>query len=310
MITVIIVTYNGQDWIGNCVNSVLSSDIDTSIIIVDNASTDNTISEIPRQKNIEVIRSSENIGFGRANNIGITIAIARDSKYVFLLNQDATVERSCISALQEVLAKNPDYGIVSPLHLNGGANNFDRNFLAFYLAQSNSTFLFDSYNGVLNDVYEVSAINAAAWMLPRGCIEQNGGFDPLYFMYAEDDDYLFRVRRNGFKIGLVSKAKILHYRSNEGGEKKGSRLGYIDKIRNRERSEMIFFLKGYKGGMLRACLELSARNLAKFVKLLVVDRYPLNLTAFLWAVFQTITILPSIKRHRDICEHRGSHWVS
>lgn len=72
---------------------------------------------------------------------------------------------------------------------------------------------------------------------------------------------------------------------------------------------MIFYLKWYEGSFLRACVELSARNLTKFVRVFVEDRYSLNIIAFIWAILDTITLLPSIKRNRKICEVPGSHWI-
>src|SRR5690606_3487544 len=61
-------------------------------------------------------------------------------------------------------------------------------------------------------VYEIPFVNAAAWMLSRKCIENIGGFDPLFFHYGEDDNYCQRVLYHGFKIGVLPKVYVIHDR--------------------------------------------------------------------------------------------------
>ncbi len=309
MMHVIIVSFNGERLIKNCVNSLLGSDEKPQIIVVDNGSTDETVSEIPEDRHIHIIRLEKNIGFGRANNIGISVALSNGAESVFLLNQDATLERSCLTTLQKALIDHADYGVISPIHLNSEGNNFDKNFLVTYLAQSNTPFLFDSYIGATHDVYEIPAVNAAAWLVSRQLLEETGGFDPLFFMYGEDDDLLIRAKRNGFKVGIVPKARITHFRSNEDIEKRGSRMQYIRKVRNRERSTMILFLKSYDGYFFRAIIELSAINVVKLIRAAIVERYPLNILALLGAITDILFILTSIRRHRHISKMQGPHWI-
>ena len=68
----------------------------------------------------------------------------------------------------------------------------------------------DLYWDRLDDVYNTHYVNAAAWLLPRKTLEMIGGFDPIFFHYGEDDNYMNRVLYHGFKIGICPKVRIVH----------------------------------------------------------------------------------------------------
>ena len=113
----IIVTYNGSKWIKKCLDSVYSSRIESKIVIVDNNSTDDTISIIRNNfKNVILFCLNKNLGFGRANNIGIIKALNYDPQYVFLLNQDAEVKKDTIEKLISKFENHPEFSILSPMH--------------------------------------------------------------------------------------------------------------------------------------------------------------------------------------------------
>ena len=116
------VTFNSIKWIDECLASCEAS----QTIVIDNASTDSTVSHIRKNyPEVTLIENKSNIGFGQANNIGIQKALSEGAEYVFLLNQDAYLGQDCIEKLIEVHQSNPEYGILSPMHLNGNGTNFD-----------------------------------------------------------------------------------------------------------------------------------------------------------------------------------------
>src|SRR5436853_176799 len=80
----------------------------------------------------------------------------------------------------------------------------------FYQVASNS--FADLIRNNLQPVYFVPFVNAAIWLISRKCIQEVGGFDPLFFMYAEDDDYCCRLRLHGLHIGIVPTAHAYHAR--------------------------------------------------------------------------------------------------
>ena len=131
-IAVVIVTFNGEIWIKKNLNSLFKTNYPIEIIIVDNASTDETIPIIKKYNAIELIQNKNNLGFGKANNIGIDLALKKGADAIFLLNQDTWIFENTISNLAEVLFENPNLGIVSPLHFSAEESILDENFNTYY----------------------------------------------------------------------------------------------------------------------------------------------------------------------------------
>src|ERR1700761_24513 len=127
-IAVIIVTYNGAKWIEKCITSLLNSSFKVKIIVVDNGSTDETLNLLEKYTEIYLLKATKNLGFAKANNEGITIGLQQNVEYIFLLNQDAWVERDTIEKLLNVAEANKEYGIISPIHLNGSYTALDLKF--------------------------------------------------------------------------------------------------------------------------------------------------------------------------------------
>jgi GT2 family glycosyltransferase len=224
---VVIVTFNGMKWIKKCLESVALSEIECEIIVIDNGSSDGTKKFIAANfPQIHFIQSEKNIGFGAANNIGITKAIHENADYVFLLNQDAWIEKNTIALLVRTVQQHPEYGIISPVHLNGSYSALDLKFSEYIIPQRCSYFISDMYLNKLNDIYEIESVNAAAWLISSSCIKKTGLFEPLFFLYGEDDNYLQRVAYYNFKIGVTPVCTICHDREirEEGRNKTGSKI--------------------------------------------------------------------------------------
>jgi len=217
----IIVTYNGSKWIEKCLTSLNNSSISLEIIIIDNFSTDNTIDIIEKNfSNVILIKSEKNLGFAKANNIGIKYALEHGVDYVFLLNQDAWVENDTIEKLLNSFKQIPAAGIVSPIHLNGNKMGLDCGFVNYIANYNTANFISDLYCNCLVDCYETKFVNAAAWLISRKCIEKVGGFDTsVFFHYGEDDDYCNRVIYHGFKIIINTKTTICHDRDERNGKR-------------------------------------------------------------------------------------------
>lgn len=208
-IFIVIVSFNGSRYIKKCLQTVGDG---FNVIVVDNCSTDET-REVCREFSLfELITLSSNIGFGQANNIGINKALSEGAEYVFLLNQDAYLEKDCVEKLIEVHKINRDYGILSPVHLTGKGDELDYNFDCYLDNIYNSKWKLDLLLGTVKDVYALPFVNAAGWLIPRATLEKVGLFDPMFFHYGEDDNYCQRVRYHGLKIGVVPEARLLHDR--------------------------------------------------------------------------------------------------
>ena len=212
---VIVVTYNGIKWIEECLTSLNKSSLANSIIVVDNNSNDNTVdfvkSEFP---NVILLEQKENLGFGKANNIGISLAMKKGADYVFLLNQDAWVEDKTLEKLVQAHQKEQVFGIVSPMHLNGKGDELDYNFSKFIEPSKCKKLYSDIYlNTVQDKIYNAEFINAAAWLISKECIETVGGFNPSFFHYAEDDNYIQRLKFHNINVGVVPNAIVFHDRA-------------------------------------------------------------------------------------------------
>lgn len=216
-IITIIVTYNGGQWIEKCLASLRESTQPVLALVVDNASQDDTV-KIIREKypETELIESGKNLGFGQANNIGLKKALQEKANYVLLLNQDARVAPDTIEKMIETAAKHPGYGILSPYHLNYEGTDTERYFEEWVVGHYTPGLKEDRAKGKMKEVYESKFVHAACWLMPLSTVERVGGFDPLFFHYGEDNDYVQRLQYHGLKIGIVPQALLYHQGTNEG----------------------------------------------------------------------------------------------
>lgn len=211
----IVVTYNAMPWLETCFDRLKNVTLNNhKIIAVDNASTDETV-EIIKKKypKVVLIETGQNLGFGKANNIGLKKALEEKADYVFLLNQDAWIEHDTLNKLINISIKNPDFGIISPVHMNN-EEKIDSEFLKYCYLNLNSEFTFDSILvKPFKKIYETPFINAAAWLITKKCLLTNGGFMPIFPHYGEDGNYCERVINSGLKIGFTPEITIIHDRN-------------------------------------------------------------------------------------------------
>ena len=256
MIYVIVVTHNGRKWYDKCFESLKKASIPIHIIVIDNASTDNTVSYIKENyPGIYLIENEENLGFGKANNIGIEYALKNGADFVFLLNQDTWVGEKTIELLFNSLQENHEYGIVSPIHLRGDGQELDYRFYS-YLYNSR-TFLSDIILARRSKpIYEVKFVNAAFWLLTRKCIEKIGYFDTLFSHYGEDEDYCNRLNYHNIKIGIVPSTFGWHDRPQ--GALALEKMSLL-KLNNLRKVNHILILKNINKPLF-ICLYLVLRN--------------------------------------------------
>ncbi len=210
---VIVVTYKGMRWYKECFTSLRQSTIPLSIVVVDNFSNDGTVDYLRDSfPEIHLIESNTNLGFGKANNVGIRYALDKGCDYIFLLNQDAWVEPDTFEKLIAIHQRNTDYGILGCINVTKEKDHMLEGFIPTVSDPRNCDpcLIDDMYFGRLKDLYEVKSILAAAWLMPRKTLDTIGGFDPVFFHYGEDDNYLQRARFHGFKIGVCPLCPIVH----------------------------------------------------------------------------------------------------
>lgn len=202
-----------MQWLPKCLASIPNQ---YSVIAVDNNSTDNTVGYIERNfPKIKLFKENKNLGFGQANNKGISYALQQGADYVYLLNQDAYLEGNTIDTLLQVHQRNTSYGIISPFHYKESYTGLDDNFLMYLVRyKTHANYIFDANERQIKEIYEIPFVNAAGWLLPKQTLEIVGGFDPMFFHYGEDRNYCQRVLFHKLKIGIVPSAKMIHDREN------------------------------------------------------------------------------------------------
>ena len=209
-IFVIIVTYKGKRWYDKCFGSLRESTIPVQVVVVDNTPGDEDAEYIKAQyPEVHLIKPEENLGFGKANNIAMRYALDHGGDYVFLLNQDAWLKPNTLSVMLPIAEQHPECGIYSPMHIGADEKSLCAQIEDGSTNHTNA-FLSDCYFGSLNDIYRFRYINAAAWLIPRRTLLLVGGFDPIFFVYGEDDNYLQRLKFHGQFVGLIPKATIVH----------------------------------------------------------------------------------------------------
>ena len=206
-ILVVIVTYNALKWVKKCLNSVEKSSLPADVLVIDNGSTDGTLplirTDFPRTR---IIETGENVGFGAANNRGLRIAHDERYDFVYLLNQDAWLQKDTLEKL--VAAYTPEWGVLSPMQLNAGGRR-DKRF-----AKKCGKYIDAALGGYHRDslVVEVPFVMAAHWLVSREAIATVGGFSPAFRQYGEDDNWIDRLHFHGLHCGVVPAASAVHDR--------------------------------------------------------------------------------------------------
>ncbi len=225
MISVIIVSWNAKKYLEQCLQSIRScSDASAAeIIVVDNASTDGS-PEIVRERfsDVKLICNSDNLGFAKANNIGIGQS---HGKYLFLINSDVVVYPNCFSSITNYMEAQPQIGLLGP-RITGFDGKVQRSCMgypslwnlfcrAILLATLFPRFkVFNGYelsHWAHDEVKEVDVINGCFWTVRREAIEEIGLMDENFFMYAEDIDWCKRFNNAGWKVVYYPLVEALHY---------------------------------------------------------------------------------------------------
>lgn len=210
---ILIVTYNAIPWLPLCCHKAEELPEGWGIIVVDNASTDGTADVLEKEyPHIHLIRGKENLGFGRANNLGMRYALEQGADYLYLMNQDSTISIQDIAELARLHEAHPECWIVSPVQYNGEGTALDYSFADFCAASGPDVFLNRQGAHELPKLVYADWGIAAGWLLPQSTLTAIGGFSPLFLHYGEDEDFVNRVRFHGGKIGIAANVAMRHHR--------------------------------------------------------------------------------------------------
>lgn len=221
-VSIVIVNYHTIAFITKAISSIIekTKNVEYEIIIVDNNSGDDfSLLEHLNYNFLHIHKLPENIGFGRANNYGVSKAVG---EYVLFLNPDTLLRNNAIYYLYHALEDNNEYGIVGGnLFSKEGTPNLSYGLFLPSISEElygTTENLFHSYYMKRNYFFnftgkhkEVAYITGADIMMRRDLFNNIGGFDKRFFMYCEDADLAARVKKRGLKIVSIPKAEILHF---------------------------------------------------------------------------------------------------
>jgi GT2 family glycosyltransferase len=224
-LSIVIVSWNAKSYIQECLESaqLYSASNPSELIVVDNASTDGSAELIStRFPQVKLIRNSSNLGFAKANNIGIALCSGR---YVCLVNSDVKFVHDCFAPMLEYMRVHPDVAMIGPqmldsdLHVRRSTMRFPTVWNSICRALSLDRVFRKSriFGGQMVSDFDhsyttdVEVLNGWFLMVRREALERVGLLDEQFFMYGEDIDWCYRFHRAAQRAVFLAEARAVHY---------------------------------------------------------------------------------------------------
>ena len=217
----VVVNYNAGAALAGCVDSVLAQEPAPELVVVDNASTDGSAEALRRaHPEVRIVRSGGNLGYARAANLGIA---ATTAPVVAVLNPDTVLRPGAGAAVAARFAPEPDLGAAGPrLHNTDGTvypsarkipslTDAVGHGLLFFVWRNNPfTRRYREIDADPAQPRDVDWVSGAAVWLRRSALDEIGGWDERYFMYVEDVDLCWRLRRAGWRVAYEPAGTVEH----------------------------------------------------------------------------------------------------
>ena len=207
---VVIVNFNGEKIIADCLKSIVASSLKPEkIIIVDNASNDNSIKVIEDLSipSVELIKSDQNIGFGPGNNLGMEKS---KSEFILFMNNDLLLDSKCAQNLIDGFIAD-DIAIINPLIINGWDRKDESKVYSFGASLNDVGFGY-SLTDTKENKDDLTCFSGACFMA-RGVIIKEVEFEPAFFLYYEEPEISAKILRKNLKISRIKEAKCYHLES-------------------------------------------------------------------------------------------------
>ena len=305
-VDIIVLSYNNFDYINRCVASILNSEYkNIKIYIVDNASKPEVLNRVRASfanlPQIVLIENKKNLGFAEGNNIALRQV---KGKYAVILNNDTIVEPDWLDPMINVMESDAGTGACQPkiLDMNdrsrfeygGAAGGFlDTYCYPFLRGRIFETTEADS--GQYDDNAELDWCSGTAFMVRNEVLNEVGLFDPIYFMYGEENDLCWRIRMCGHKIVFVHDSVVYHLG-------KGSIAGRpLFKLHLNHRNSIILMVKNLPLGRLIVILPVRfLLDLVNIVFYLFDKPLSLRWISIIWAYSELIFIAPKVAAARGV----------
>jgi len=214
-VAILIINWKKYDLTFQCINSVLKSSFDNfKIILIDNEFQKNKLNIYSSNKKIKIIFNKKNEGFAKANNQGINYALENKHDYILLLNNDTRIRNNLIENLV-MHSQSNNLSIIQPLILNSkgdkiwnGGGEINKFFGIF-----KTKFRERNFKSNLNFNLETDWFTGCCCLFKSQIFRDEGKFDENFFAYYEDVDYSLRLKKKGYKIGLLTNTYLIHHSS-------------------------------------------------------------------------------------------------
>jgi GT2 family glycosyltransferase len=211
LVSAIVLNWNGRDDLIECLESLTKVDYpNLEVIVVDNASTDDSVDVTRGKFHVTIVENKQNLGFGGGCNSGLAIA---SGEYFLFMNNDVIVDKEFLTELVTVAESNPTIGIAGPKVYNyyrenelcsaGGEISLAKGVMREFG-------LFEEDLGQYDKIRNVDFITGCVMLVKKSLIDAIGAFDEQYFIYLDDVDFCIRASRAGFATVYVPSSKIWH----------------------------------------------------------------------------------------------------
>jgi len=257
LLSIIIVNFNTSDLLRKCLNKIYKAlsfgriEKESEVIVVDNASTDDSVSMVQKHfPKVKILKNNQNLGFAKANNQAIKKSAG---EYILLLNSDTEVEKDALTHLLNVIKTDADTAVVGGKLLNpDGTTQPSAGFFPHLSKVFYWMFFIDDiplinklikpYHVEDKSFYQkeqfVDWVTGACFMLRREIVDTVGIMDEDFFMYGEEMEWCYRIKKTGFKVVFTPIAQILHHQGASGGS---SSAGILPEFKS-----LLYFYKKHK----------------------------------------------------------------
>jgi len=231
-LSIIIVSYNTADLIGNCLDSILANDdLSMEAFVVDNGSNDESVVLVKtKYPAVHIIANANNLGFATANNQVLPMC---NGRYILFLNPDTEAQPDSLTNMISYMDANPRVGLAGAKIINP-----DRT------SQWSVSYKYPGQKYAGNELSDlpgnIACVLGASMVVRSDLIKKIGGFDEKFFLYGEDQDLCLRIRKAGHEIGYIDSAPVVHI----GGQSERNSL-LSEVWEKKTRAEYIFYQKHY-----------------------------------------------------------------
>ncbi len=295
LVVSVVINYHGLEQTRGCVASLLAADYPShSIVVVDNASGSIEVDRLREVfgPSIEIICSERNLGYGGGANLGLEWARRAGATYAWVLNNDTEIDPKSVPELVEAMERETDYGILSPqidapvgpespfgVWYAGGEADLTKGTAVHKVVPSSSSLA----------VVPTGYVTGCAMFLRLRALDQTGLFWEPLFLYWEDVDLSFRMRRAGWRLGVVPAARVVHLVHGSVQSKAARYYDYRNAI-------LVANRHLHRRGAAQAFLSLAYRALRRCAASLLKHDGPLPLAETRGLIVGAATVLGGVRR--------------